>query len=146
MVSAVRALRRQYSSAQVVITGHSLGGAMAALAAVGFVSYENIPVSRVYTFGQPRTGNQAFSDFVRNIVPNFYRITNNQDLVVHSPPRWTGFYHVRREIYYWTSNGYRACDQSGEDSNCANQWNMAWQWSVDDHLNYLGYPIGSDAC
>jgi len=42
------------------ITGHSLGGALATLAAYDLDAVEGIPVEGVHTFGQPRVGGDAF--------------------------------------------------------------------------------------
>jgi len=38
------------------VTGHSLGGALAVLGAY-YIAKENLPVSAVYTYGQPVVGN-----------------------------------------------------------------------------------------
>ena len=43
------------------VTGHSLGGALAVLAALE-LSWQKFPVEQVYTFGQPRVGNCAFAN------------------------------------------------------------------------------------
>ena len=52
----VSKLKSLYRSAQIMITGHSLGGALASLAAVDI--HKNIGnVQQLYTFGQPRVGN-----------------------------------------------------------------------------------------
>lgn len=59
-------------------TGHSLGGAMATLAA------SLRPPSAVYTFGSPRVGDAAFVQSLRE-VPMF-RVVNNRDLVSMLPP------------------------------------------------------------
>jgi len=51
--------------ASLLITGHSLGGALATFASVDImeqIEFYN-PIS-MYTFGSPRTGNQAWSDYV----------------------------------------------------------------------------------
>jgi predicted lipase len=55
----VMALKPDY---QLVVTGHSLGGAMATLCALNLtVNYGLDPI--VYTFGSPRVGFQNFADF-----------------------------------------------------------------------------------
>src|SRR5438132_8264072 len=46
----------------VWITGHSLGGAVAALCAAQAFFVSHVPIQGVYTFGQPRVGDSAFSD------------------------------------------------------------------------------------
>ncbi|EPB66346.1 triacylglycerol lipase [Ancylostoma ceylanicum] len=56
-------LRAQYPTYQVWVTGHSLGGSMASLAASYIVATKLAPAANVelLTFGQPRTGNKEFS-------------------------------------------------------------------------------------
>jgi len=57
------------------ITGHSLGGALATLAAYDLSHVEDIPVEGVHTFGQPRVGDAAFEDHFldEGLLPRFYR-------------------------------------------------------------------------
>jgi triacylglycerol lipase len=66
------------------VTGHSLGGAMASLAAHR-LAHEGFPVRSTYTYGSPRPGDRHFRDAYR--VPN-YRFVNDNDLVPHLPFRW----------------------------------------------------------
>jgi hypothetical protein len=67
------------------LTGHSLGGALALLAAWRFVQ-KFIPVHRIYTFGAPMVGNaaavQAFDKEFQNKV---FRFVHEPDLVPHLP-------------------------------------------------------------
>ena len=55
---------------QVWVTGHSLGGAMAAVAASEIVHYGYTSASnlKLYTFGQPRTGDTIFAQKHDSIV------------------------------------------------------------------------------
>lgn len=76
-----------------MITGHSLGGALAILCAVDFQqSFGNVDL--VYTFGQPRVGNDKFAAYYTSIFgSNSFRLINYADTVVHSPPKAFGFLH-----------------------------------------------------
>ncbi|HKH49087.1 MAG TPA: lipase family protein [Thermoanaerobaculia bacterium] len=56
-------------------TGHSLGGALATLAASRFKN-----VNGVYTFGSPVVGDQKFAQSFR-VAAKTYRFVNNEDLV-----------------------------------------------------------------
>lgn len=68
------------------ITGHSLGGALATMAAAALVDH-NIAVAGVYTFGQPRVGDRTFvSQLNLNTGGRVYRFVNNNDIVPHVPP------------------------------------------------------------
>lgn len=59
--AALKLMLMQYPGANVYFLGHSLGGAMATLAAPRFKFNHNLDRSRVklWTFGSPRTGNQV---------------------------------------------------------------------------------------
>ena len=63
------------------VTGHSLGGALASLAAYRLAK-EGKPVRATYTFGSPRVGNLDFYSGY-NVVN--YRFVHNNDLVPHVP-------------------------------------------------------------
>lgn len=70
------------------IAGHSLGGALATLAAADLAhNYPNLRNQiRLYSYGAPRVGNQAFVEFLGAIAPNSYRIFNVSDMVPMVPP------------------------------------------------------------
>jgi predicted lipase len=79
-------------SLQVFVTGHSLGGALANLAA--FDIKKALEWSKketrviCYTFGAPRTGNHAFADDYNQVVPDTWSIINDQvsGLAGYLPP------------------------------------------------------------
>ena len=63
--SAVSALLNQFPTASILVTGHSLGGALATFAAVEMKTKMNVSRKMTfYTFGSPRTGNQAWTDYI----------------------------------------------------------------------------------
>lgn len=74
------------SKKPIVFVGHSLGGALATLAAAR--SAINLqPVHGVYTFGAPRVGNNKFGSFLRSLLSErVYRVTRGMDVVPHLPP------------------------------------------------------------
>lgn len=72
------------------ITGHSLGGALAALAAVS-LKCQDFNVAGLYTFGQPRVGDWAFIRSAMNRLNQpkpipVKRYANNNDIVPLIPP------------------------------------------------------------
>jgi hypothetical protein len=74
----------------LLITGHSLGGALAALAGACFtVLGSPVPtVSAIYTFGQPRIGLHDFCNtYSRVLAAKLVRFVNKQDLVPRVPFR-----------------------------------------------------------
>ena len=108
----------------VVLTGHSLGGATALLAGLmlkhhhdtNSTFHDSHPLHptmhfRIYTFGEPRVGNVAFANWVMSLdhlIP-IQRTTYYNDFVPHLPPRWIplpgmsardrSFYHHAAETF-----------------------------------------------
>jgi len=91
-------------SYKVVIVGHSLGGAIAAIAAA---ELRNAGTSSdLYTYGQPRIGGLTVSNYItnQNLGGNF-RVTHYDDPVPRLPPLVLGFVHISPEYYINTGNG-----------------------------------------
>ncbi|MBD2114127.1 MULTISPECIES: lipase family protein [Cyanophyceae] len=85
----------------VIVTGHSLGGALATIAALD-IQY-NLGGKRdlsfeVYTFGAPRVGNRAMVESYNGRIPNSYRFIYGWDIVTRIPRTWQGFDHVEKAI------------------------------------------------
>ena len=106
--SCLYQIRSKNQGIRFFFTGHSLGGAMALIAASRF-RYADF----VYTFGCPRTGNRKFSDSIKAEV---YRIVNNYDAVTMLPPKKiikhlvNEEYHHTGELKYLDSDG-SVCDR-----------------------------------
>jgi len=81
---------------QLILTGHSLGGALAMLTAARFASESRSDeVDAIYTFGQPRAGDRDFARrFDRDFGERAYRFVNHFDLVTRLPPRMLGYGHA----------------------------------------------------
>lgn len=141
----VNSLRSKYNTNKVVITGHSLGGAIASHCAMDFYDYLGIEPYGVYTFGSPRVGNSQFSSYYKSRVKNTYRITHQKDMVLYVPFYNWGFRHVPTEYWYPTSSSgsYKKCDGSGEDSDCSRKWSLLPP-NIFDHLWYLGFDFTSN--
>lgn len=80
-------------SLPLYITGHSLGAAMATLAAAR-LGYGK--VKALVTFGSPRVGNGSF---VRNMFVEHYRVINNNDAVTKVPLWLMGYRHHGIPVY-----------------------------------------------
>jgi predicted lipase len=87
----VNNLKSKYRDAKLIIAGHSLGGALAILAAADLVNLHAIDAT--YTFGQPRIGNDAFAAWYPTRVRNTFRVIHYADIVPHVPPASFGFVH-----------------------------------------------------
>ncbi|MGC6482353.1 MAG: lipase family protein [Synechococcus sp.] len=81
------------------LTGHSLGGAMATVAAARLLDLDH-PFISCYTFGQPRAVDRktriAFDIVAKD---RFFRFQNNSDIVSRVPARALGYSHVGECIY-----------------------------------------------
>lgn len=71
---------------EVFVAGHSLGAALATLAAahVNYLSHFSQPPT-LYTFASPRVGNKQFSQYVENQLKASYRVINSEDIIAAIP-------------------------------------------------------------
>jgi len=76
---------------KVFFTGHSLGAAMATIAATRHEA------ECLYTFGSPKVGGP---NFVKHIKCPHQRFVNNNDIVTKVPPSILGFVHCGEERYF----------------------------------------------
>lgn len=75
------------ASKHVFVTGHSLGGALAVLAAARLKIQNETNAPVVYTFGQPRAALGDFTEkFDQQLPGRFYRLINQKDIVSRLPP------------------------------------------------------------
>lgn len=82
-------------------TGHSLGAALATLAAARIYIEERRPVYGLYTFGQPRTGDVAFGNrFDTELGDKTWRFVNDLDIVTRVPPRELFYAHVGQLMFF----------------------------------------------
>ena len=91
----IRAWIKKNTIKEYIITGHSLGGAMAAI----FASRQSPDkVKKVITFGQPRVGGSDFKKAFNSQYEHI-RLVNNNDIVPSVPP--APFYrHTGTSVYY----------------------------------------------
>lgn len=85
------------------ITGHSLGGALAVLAASRLARERPaLPVAGVYTFGQPRVGSDAWTKTLPiQLQQRIFRYVNDNDIVpLVPPPRPIDYQHVGHVRYF----------------------------------------------
>ncbi|MEZ5040820.1 MAG: lipase family protein [Saprospiraceae bacterium] len=79
---------------KMFICGHSLGAALAQLAAHRF-ALESFNVANVYVYGSPRVGNRAFKEAYNELLEakTFLHI-NHEDIVTQIPLQLLGFHHL----------------------------------------------------
>lgn len=154
VVTLVAELCKQYPKAEILLTGHSLGAAQAVLAATDLYYNEGLPVTEVYTYGQPRVGNTQFHHYFNNGTSqrqyhhngSAFRVVHWRDPVPHLGWRWMGFEHTSTEVWYdEQSTQHTVCDGSGEDPNCSLSKPLSLLHG-SDHTSYLARPTGAAAC
>lgn len=100
-IAAVKKAKADNPSYKVVVTGHSLGGAVGTLA-VAYVRRAGIAAD-LYTYGGPRVGNNAFVKYVTEQPGLEVRLTHAADPVPRLPPMIANYRHTSPE--YWFDEG-----------------------------------------
>ncbi|CAJ0596871.1 unnamed protein product [Cylicocyclus nassatus] len=128
-----RLSQEQHSEYEIWITGHSLGGALASLAASYLVEKRFAPSSKIklMTFGQPRTGDEEFADRFNKTIDYAFRVIHANDGVPHVPPEKFGYRHHKQEVYY-----------SGQDM-LAGKGKMCNPGQCSDKINWLTYDFSN---
>ncbi|KAJ4384228.1 hypothetical protein N0V86_001075 [Didymella sp. IMI 355093] len=99
---AVQAATKQYPNYRVSVTGHSLGGAVASLAAAQLRN-QGVNVA-LYTFGSPRTADSVLGNYVSRQSGGNYRVTHYNDPVPRVPLLAMGYVHISPEYYIGVKN------------------------------------------
>ncbi|KAI7834853.1 Alpha/Beta hydrolase protein [Kickxella alabastrina] len=135
--AAVDNLVQKYPDYKIVLTGHSLGGAEAALAAGDFAIKHPEWISKIeaYTYGAPRVGNTVFSNWLSSQPFLIFRV-NQSDVVSQVPLGVLGYQHHAQEVWYNTNDQLNFCGSNGEGAPGQNSLTALQMW----FLTYLQYP------
>lgn len=98
LIGVISSLANILSTKKILITGHSLGGAIGQLFALELSEFHPV----VYTFGAPRVGNGVFKDLFEEHISESYRIVNYGDVVPELPPFLKNkqtYKHASKAIY-----------------------------------------------
>lgn len=115
MVKTIQRLRDKNNPQSLWCTGHSLGGALAVVASAQ-LSVDGHKVNGLYTFGQPRVGDETFAnECVRRLAGQHFRFVNNNDTVTRVPPR---------EFAYAHAGDVRYIDIEGQIQSDITFWNQ----------------------
>lgn len=131
---------RYLGNKQLFICGHSLGGAMATIAA----SRLQDRVTCLYTYGSPRVGTRSF---LKNCKVLHYRHVNNNDIVPkvpfaflgykhHGELRYINFYGNIRKMTYWqrVKDGWRGRAAAWKNKQ---PFDGARDHGMDNYIKYL---------
>ncbi|KAI9844580.1 MAG: hypothetical protein M1838_002145 [Thelocarpon superellum] len=97
VLGAVSSAKSQHPTFELVVVGHSLGGAIASLAAAELRKEGN--TAALYTYGSPRVGNAPFADLVTDQAGGNYRVTHTDDIVPRLPPISFDYAHISPEYH-----------------------------------------------
>ncbi len=91
-------LRKAHPEARLVVTGHSLGGALTPFI-VAWLEQEGLKVDAAYAHEMPRTGNRRWQEWYDSQYGDrTHRVVNVvkgvSDLVTRVPKRWWGYRHL----------------------------------------------------
>ncbi|KAJ6492498.1 alpha/beta-hydrolase [Mycena vitilis] len=146
ITAALAAQRRLYPGHRLVVCGHSMGGALATLAAVALPQLVPFPFSApapaspapvldptcvgdetrvaLYTYGAPRTGNAVFAAYVNaQFGARAFRVVHTNDGVPTMIPTSLGYQHHGIEHWLHTDppspSTTLCCTAGGEDPACS---------------------------
>ena len=151
VISNMVAATAAHPDYRVIVTGHSLGGAVASLAAADLRKNSShlMDHTELFTYGSPRVGNVHTAAFLTQQSSKSYRITARADPVPRVPGPLFGYLHMSPE--YWirtrpedhmlerpddptTDDFYVLTGYYNHDGNTGTDWR-----SFDEHRHYFGY-------
>ncbi|KAJ5636226.1 feruloyl esterase A [Penicillium longicatenatum] len=145
--SLIQQQTSQYPGYTLIVTGHSLGASMATITGAQLsAQYGNISL---YTFGEPRSGNQAFATYVNGAfnaespeTTQYFRTTHANDGIPNLPSTDLGYVHGGVE--YWTVDPTSPQSTSictGEAVQCCEA--QGGQGVNAAHVTYFGMTSGA---
>lgn len=145
LMAGVAAAVKANPSYPIIVTGHSLGGALGTIAAA-YLRTQGYACD-LWTYGSPRVGNSVFADFVTAQAGAEYRATTQDDPVPRLPPIWTGYRHTSPEYWFdhdisagatYSVNDVKLCTGNANIDCNAGQSGF----NITAHTNYFGHISG----
>ncbi|GMR62455.1 hypothetical protein PMAYCL1PPCAC_32650 [Pristionchus mayeri] len=135
--------RPEFQGYQITFTGHSLGGALASLAAAATVYQRYRPASSVllYTFGQPRTGSYRYAMTFDGLGIKSYRVVFSDDIIPHNPAC------KKNNTATPLDNGSRPClaDESNQAYHHGIEiWYPQSMTPGSQYIQCVGLPVNED--
>ena len=124
---------------KLIVTGHSLGAAIATLVAVDLQAYFCHALVLMYNFGSPRVFNLFAAVDVSYQLKNKFRFTHLNDMIPHFPFIMQNYEHISGE-YYENINGIIQRCVGPDDKNCAQQWPIE-SLRLAAHIVYLNVTM-----
>jgi triacylglycerol lipase len=115
------------------MTGHSLGGAVAAILMMRF-SHEALDLGACVTFGQPKVTDEEGVERYRHLP--LWRVINEDDVVPMMPPTFftDAFHHFGHEVHLRHGGGYEVfTEHQSELSPDGSFWANIGDMDISDH-------------
>ncbi len=96
----IRELNRLSTTKSLLVAGHSLGGALATLAALDIAMNTGCKNPIVYTYGSPRVGDPDFASLSNQTVKKSIRIFNVHDIIPTLPAKTYPPPFTNKGLYY----------------------------------------------
>jgi len=139
------------NQSSLLITGHSMGGALSTLA-MFTMQARGYSVTQAYNFASPRVGNSAFRDtfweWFGGVRPPLFRVTHSNDVISQTPPHLM-FKHVGSELYFPGEDPKRyvicGCEESSQCQGGLPFWKLLFRhWSSQMHcIIPVGGAVGN---
>jgi hypothetical protein len=116
------------------IAGHSLGGALAVVAARRLAA-AGVEIAAVYTYGMPRPGDVDFvTDYNRALGQATFRLVHGDDIVPTVAPSFLGFRHVGRLLSCAEGDRFDAHRLDPQPGSDAPPFRGGMAGSIHDHF------------
>ncbi|KAJ9053801.1 hypothetical protein DSO57_1020642 [Entomophthora muscae] len=142
MESKLSLLTKQHHGFDLVLAGHSLGGALATLAAPILYHKLHLNPSRllVVSYGQPKVGNKVFVAYFESLDFPYIHVVNKNDLVPISPVS-SSFSHIRNYVHIDKGTPIQFSKNEPIESRCSKKLLV-----VIDHSFVGNKIVGADGC
>ena len=131
-----------YPDYRVIVTGHSLGGAVATVAAAALRKQsEHLALAtELYSFGSPRVTNKKGAKWMSEQSNKSWRITSKNDVVPRLLPRLTGYHHTWPEYWIRSNPMHPSKDDIDFSDDVEKQWGNVGEFFVSKkaHHRYFG--------
>lgn len=143
----LKSLLEEHKNAKFVVTGHSLGGALAILFPTVLVLHDEMEIMHsllgVYTFGQPRIGNEQIGRFMEahleSPVQKYFRVVYCNDMVPRLPYDDKTFLYKHFGVCLFCNSCY--IEQTVDEEPNKNFFGL--RYLIPEHLNALWELIRS---
>ncbi|EPB77323.1 triacylglycerol lipase [Ancylostoma ceylanicum] len=126
MNGSFQQIMKEQRDKEILITGHSFGGGLAALIAYDIAKKELVKKDKVtlITLGQSMVGDEDFAKAYEEQVKHSFRVVRRGDSIPHVPGRNKSYEYNGREVFYikrgMKSDEFKICEQdecSGNQTN-----------------------------